>query len=218
MSVLLPNNAKYAFFIDDNRAFHHEWDVNWSLTYKLTSIEPGEQYGFCTFLTKTPNISSFLLGHYMGFFKNLSSINGEVAIAFDSTGLFALSSNNYPYGVPKNNVKPNSLIIRDVTGVIYNETLSSFPIKTYPIETDTEITLRFRYVNKSQIVVEYRTESDSYSEIIRMPITTNLSNNDKLYPTFFYTTPISSPVESTDVTFYLKNFHVQGNVNNPTYS
>jgi hypothetical protein len=213
MSVLLPNDAKYAFFIDDNQAFHHEWDVNWSFTYKLTDSEPLGEYGFCTFLTKTPNISSFLLGHYMGFFKNLSSINGEIAIAIDRTGLFALSSNNYPYGVSKNNVKLNSLIIRDATGVIYNQTLSSFPI-----QTDTEITLRFRYVNKSEIVVEYKSEFDSYSEIVRMPITTSLSNNDKLYPAFFYTTPVSSLTTSISSTFYLKNFHIQGNVNNPTYS
>lgn len=238
MSVLLPIDAKYAFFIDNKQAFHHEWNVNWSFTFKLDDpkniiiyltdeydnnilTESGEpialdlpsgEYGFCTFLTKTPTISSFMLGHYMGFFKNLSAVNGEVAIAFDTTGLFALSSTNYPYGVTKNDVKTNSLIIRDRTGVVYNESLP-----TFQLASNTERTFRFRYVNKNEVVVEYKEGSGFYIELVRTSINTNLSGDDKLYPAFFYSSPLSS-LESSTSTLYMKNFHVQGNINNPTYS
>jgi hypothetical protein len=238
MNVSLPNDAKYAFFIDDKQAFHHEWDVNWSFTYRLhndneiqiflsdensnTMITennvpiildiPFGEYGFCTFLTKTPNISSFLIGHYMGFFQNLSSLNGEVAIAFDRTGLFALSSTQYTKGVSLNDVKPNSLIIRDINGVVYNETLSNFPSPS-----NQENTLRFRFIHKNTISIEQKTGTSMYKELVRVPVTTSLSSDDKIYPAFFYTSPVSSN-ESSEITFYMKNFHVQGNVNNPTYS
>lgn len=237
MSVLLPNSAKYAFFIDSKQPFHHEWDVNWSFTFKLLDpsiqeiyltdesnniistenndsiildISP-EEYGFCTFLTKSPTISSFLLGHYMGFFKNLSALNGEVAIAFDKTGLFALSSTTYPLGISRDNLKSNALIIRDSTGVVYNESLDDFPL---PNTEDK--TLRFRFINKNEICVEHRTKSNIFKEFARVSVNTTLSGNDKLYPAFFYTSPVSSSA-TPNSSFFLKNFHVQGNISNPTY-
>jgi hypothetical protein len=220
MSVLLPNDAKYVLFCDNKQDFHHEWDFNWSFTFRLDGVnepltteegeiiltengdpilfvDPNEQYAFCTFLSKQPTLSSALMGHYMGFFDNDENLNGEVAIAFDSTGLFASP------GVP------DRIIIRDVTGVIYNESLSS------NIKFDDEQTLRFRYINKNEIAIDIKRGS-FFDNIVRVSITTSLSGDDKIYPYFFYTTPVSSNTP-TNVEFYLKNFHVQGNTDNPTF-
>ncbi len=223
MSVLLPNDAKYVLFSDSKQDFHHEWDFTWSFTFKLDGTisnlmtenddvilteteepivvtDPNKQYAFCTFLSKNPTLSSALLGHYMGFFDTDENLNGEIAIAFDSTGLFA-----FP-----NNSQSNRIIIRDTTGVVYNETLIPF--------IEGEQTLRFRYINKNELAVDIK-RMDFFDNIIRIPITTTLTNNDKIYPYFFYTSPVSSSDSNSlmDTKLYMKNFHIQGNTSEPTF-
>jgi len=224
MSVLLPNDAKYVLFSDSKQDFHHEWDFTWSFTFRLDDTsepltteegdvilteegdpilftDPNEQYAFCTFLSKQPTLSSALMGHYMGFFDNDENLNGEVAIAFDSTGLFAFPDTSIP----------NRIIVRDSTGVVYNEALD-----LNLFLGGDEKTLRFRYINKNEIAVDMK-KGKFFNNVLRVPITTTLENADKIYPYFFYTCPVSS-TEIADTTFYLKNFHVQGNTNEPTYT
>jgi hypothetical protein len=139
-------------------------------------------------------------------------VSGGIAISFDSTGLFALSSEDLQ-GVGIDDVKKNSLIIRDTSGVIFNETVDSLLLS---MQSDNETTLRFRYINKIEISVDLKI-NNLYSTIARVPINTNFDSDDRIYPYFFYTSPVSSS-ESSDVTFYMKNFHVQGNSNPPTFS
>jgi len=215
---------------------NHEWDIAWSFNYRIDNSIPlltedndilvtenyipiisqfsnydtQSQKGFCTFLSKSPNISSFKLGHYMGFFDKDNNLNGSVAIAFDSSGLFALSSIDHPNGVGINDIIPNSLIIRDSTGVIYNQQLP------FDIGDNTERIIRFRYINKKEISIDHKTDNNLYETLIRIPINIG-SNNNSFYPTFFYTSPISS-ANSSDSTLYLKNFHVQGNTQIPTFT
>jgi hypothetical protein len=158
---------------------------------------------FAEHVSSTPTISSSLIGHYMGFFQSLSTLNGDVAIAYDTTGSFALSSTFFPKGVSYNDRKPNSLIIRDVTGVIFNETVD--------IDLNEENILRFRYINKSEIAVDHKSDYGFYKEIVRIPIKTYFRDDDLTYPSFFYTSPVSSNIDS-NLIFYMKNFHVQGNL------
>jgi hypothetical protein len=237
MSVLLPNDAKYIFFKDTKQDFNYEWNFNWSFTCRIESgidlltendliilaedgesikiNDPLDQYGFSTFLSKNPDITSAKYGHYMGFFDNSDNLTGEVCIAIDTTGLFALSSSSHPNGVGNTSKIPYSLIVRDITGVIFNEPLSKFA-RILNVESMNDTTLRFRYVNNNEIVIDVK-KNEIFTNVARVPVTTSFENGDKIYPYFFYTCPVSSD-QTPDVTFYMNNFHVQGNTNNATYA
>lgn len=212
--VLLPANAKYFGIIEPDFAFNPHWDLVWSFSYALTGVE----HGICTFLCDDPDVEA-PPGNYMGY-GGLSSSHFILGVAFDSTGLFALST-NYSDGVPQSEVKPNSLIIRDQTNnVIFNEPLSSldstFQLSTSSIEYKT---IRIRYTNVGKrIYIDHKTDDTKYktlTSIDHMKLDTDIY--DQLYMGLSFTSPVSS--SSIDPSkIWVKNFHVQGNTEEPTYN
>lgn len=233
--ILLPVNAKYFGFIDPKLQYNSNYDINWSFEYAIT----GTEHGFCTFLTTSPSLTASYPGHYLGYIGDQSYLlnqsgeyllteNGEkillslsgidtsgvLGIAFDSTGLFALSTINTP-GVGKSSIKKNSLIIRDNDNkVVFNEQLSAIdPSFSLAYSTKTPQILRFRFANGNKISIDYKTDS-IFKNLTSVPIKFNVDAYPHLYVGYSYTSPVSS-IQSPS-TLYLKNFHTQGNISDPT--
>lgn len=242
--VLLPVNAKYFGAINPKYAYNPNWDIVWSVTYALTGV----QHGFCTFLTNKSTLTGAIPGHYMGYSGNMVYIESEsgeyildelgnrlivegsvtlssydtsgmLGIAFDSTGLFALSGTNRP-GIGLSQIKLNSLIIRDSNDdVIFNESLSSLDTN-FILASSTKVyqTLRFRYSNAGRMVyVDYKNDQSDYKPLASVSLPTfNPNNYPVLYPALTYCSPISSSsIQPSKL--WLKNFHIQGNTSPPTY-
>lgn len=201
--VLLPANAKYVAFIDNKKQFNPNYDIIWSFQYAIT----GTEAGFCTFLTsKTPDLSA--AGHYLGYVGNMQT--GGLCIAFDTTGLFALSS-DIRKGVGLNSIKRNSVIIRDNDdNITLYETLSDLT-SSFSITSPSKIfkTLRFKYTNTNKITIDFKSNNNSeYSELTSVNINSNVEMLDYLVPGFAFSSPISSL--NTPGSLFLKNFHTQG--------
>ena len=232
--TLLPANAKYFGFIDSNYSFNPKYEVSWSFTYALT----GTEHGICTFLTTNDTISGYG-GHYLGYngTTNLSAYvleeggellldegderilleeadgtdrGGFLAIAMDTTGLFALSSTSRG-GVGLGNVLPNSLIIKDSLDnlVVYEELSNIDP--NFDFTDENYKTLRFRYSRGgNKLSIEYKPENiNEFITLTSIDVDLKLSDYDNCNVGFSFCSPISSA--STNVsTLLLKNFHVQG--------
>lgn len=236
--ILLPTNAKYIAFVDSKLQFNPSWDVNWSFEYALSGTN---QHAFCTFLSTATTLSGFP-GHYLGYTgtANLSSYltdefgdilltdegerlvtdgldyAGILAIAFDSTGLFALSSQSRP-GVGRGSLKQNSLIIRDdQNNVTFYDHLSN-------IDTDFVLVssgkyyqkLRFRFSNMGKTIsIDYqKPDTTTYKNLTSVDLSITTEGYPFVNVGFSYSSPVSSSVLNPSVMF-LKNFHVQGNTYN----
>jgi hypothetical protein len=210
--ILLPplSAAKY-FSFKNNSAYNSNYDITWSISCLVSSVSA--QYGICTFLTTlTTSPVSALPGQYIGTYIP----NNLISIAFDTTGLFALSSTIRP-GVPRNQIKPSSLVVRNSSyNVIYNETLSGTGFNFY----NTNQIIRCRYSNPQQtLFIDYRKVNDrDFINLATIPISsniTNILNTDNIYTGFSFCSPISTtttPVASA----YIYNFHTDGVKNNTT--
>ena len=143
---------------------------------------------------------------------------GVIAVAFDSTGYFALSTDINP-GVGLNGVIKNSLIIRDTSNnIVCNVALSSLDT-AFSLSSATKKfqTLRFRLGNAGKrIYVDYKTENTMYKSLTAININLNPLTHPILYPGFTFCSPISSS-SIVPSTMFLKNFHTQGNTAEPTY-
>jgi hypothetical protein len=237
--ILLPSNAKYYAFVDEKLEYNPHWDINWSFQYAMQ----GTQGGFCTFLTHFTPTTGWA-GHYLGYSGNavLSSYlttesgdyiftengermlvesetgigtNGILAIGFDSTGLFALSSATRG-GVGLGSIRQNTLVIRDAyDNVIVNAELSALNPNFTLLSSNGDIyqTLRFRYSQAgNKLSIDFkRTEDTKYN--LLTSITTRLVIPE-YYPNvnvgFSYCSPISS-ASITPSTLKIRNFHTQGN-------
>ncbi len=248
--ILLAPSAKYFGFVDDHTAYNTNWDITWSFTYALTGEQHGFctylAVSSTPSLSGLPLSTIVLPGQYLTYHGNypylldedfnpildendeniyvegdsVYSPNGFLAIAFDSTGYFALSDEYLPTdGVSLENTIPNSLIVREGPTVIFNEALSSLD-SSFQLATSAKEfkTLRFRVANAvKKLYVDYKNE---YSDSYRNLATINLSNIDVdgyrlAYPTFAYCSPVSS-LTIDPSKLWLKNFHVHGNPNLPT--
>jgi hypothetical protein len=210
--ILLPNDAKYLIIGDFDKNYNAHWDITWSISYALT----GSEHAFCTYLTESIPVSS-VPGHYLGYTNAYGTPNGFLAIAFDTTGYFAVSS-TYASGISPDNRKINSLIIRNGENLIYNEQLSSInPSFNFTELNKTFKTLRFRVANGlTKLYVDYKTTGD-YVNLIQIPLSGyNINNIGTIHPILSYTAPVSSSV-SPDSTIFLKNFNIQGYDSPPTY-
>lgn len=241
--VYLPPNAKYFGFVDTSRSFNSHWDIIWSITFALT----GTDHAFCTFLTTTPTISSAIPGQYLGYIGDKPYIlnenfeilhtedeekilydlvggsfefetTGILAIAFDSTGYFALS-NNGTVGIPISETKRNSLIIRDCdNNVVFNECLSSLNTNFFLASaTKNYQTLRFRLSNAGKrLHIDFKTPTTSYTPLTSLDLSRFDAN---IYPTVYAGLTFCSPVSSNNApsTLYLKNFNYEGDSEPETY-
>lgn len=238
--ILLPSNAKYYAFVDTKLDYSPHWDINWSFTYALSAQEAG----FSTFLTNFPPVTGWP-GHYLGYSGNaaLSSYlvtedgeyiltesgerllvesetgignNGILAIGFDSTGLFALSSQTRG-GVGINSIKQNALVIRDAyDNVIFNAAISAMS-SDFKILSSTGggffyQTLRIRYSQAgNKLTIDFKNDFDSKFRTLTSIVTRLVLPQDfgNVYVGFCYCSPISST--KSPGTFKLRNFHTQGN-------
>lgn len=202
--VRLPSNAKYVAFVDDKKEFNPNYDIIWSFQYAIT----GTEAGFSTFLTsKTPDLTA-IPGHYLGYSGNMQT--GGICIAFDTTGLFALSSSTRK-GVGLNSIKRNSIIIRDNNdNITLYESLSNLN-STFFITASSKSykTMRFRYTNTNKIGIDFKLDNSSaYTELTSITLESNPENLSDLVPGFAFSSPVSSL--NTPGGLFLKNFHTQG--------
>lgn len=241
--VLLPINSKFYGFVDPKIAYNAHWDISWSFTFALT----GSEHAFCTYLTTNPYPNNKIPGQYLGYLGSNSFIlnenndiimsennedilyddssnsstyekNGIISIAFDTTGFFALSSQDN-VGVGMSNTKKNSLIVRDFdNNVIFNQSLSSLD-PSFVISSTNKLyqTLRFRFSNSGKMLyIDKKTENVDYIELASIPIKYNVDLISTLYPAFTFCSPISSNSIQPS-TLFLRNFHTSGCINGPTY-
>lgn len=209
-SILLPANAKYFGFVESDYPYNSNWDVTWSFTYALT----GSEHGFCTFLTSSTSISGYP-GQYLGY-SGPDVGDHVLGIAFDSTGYFALS-NTWTNGLHISTIRPNSLIVRDTSGVIYSEQLSALD-NNFTLSTSAKdfTTMRFRIANGNKLYVDYKSDN-LFKNLLTLNITPiDVDIYPSIYPAFSYSSPISSNSIAPSK-LWLKNFHIQGNVEDPSY-
>lgn len=240
--VYVSPNAKYFGFVDTGKPFNPHWDITWSITYALT----GTDHAFCTFLTTTPSISTAIPGHYLGYlgdYPYLLSENGEIlysetpkrlviddsaplqyentgvlAVAFDSTGYFALSTPT-TVGVSMSSVKKNSLIIRDCDNkIIFNEHLSVLD-PDFVLAQSPRIyqTLRFRLTNAgTRLYVDYKAIGSSYEPLTSVDMTGfNPNVATPVYIGLTFCSPMSS--NATPSTLFIRNFNYGGSSDPETY-
>lgn len=205
--ISLPGNAKY-FSFRNKTAYNSNYDITWSLSCLVSSIS--SQYGICTFLTtlSTQPLSA-LPGQYIGTYIP----NNIVSIAFDTTGLFALSSTIRP-GLTSGQIIPQSLVIRNSSyNVIYNQSLTGTGFNFY----NSNQIIRCRLSNPEQkLYVDYRKTSDrDYINLATIPFTINISNPNNInnvYSGFSFCSPISS-TNTTVASAFIYNFHTDGVTN-----
>jgi hypothetical protein len=204
--IVLPAlSAKYFSFRNNTNKYNSNHDITWSFSYQITNPQ-NAQYGICTFLTTLSSTPlSALPGQYLGTYIP----NNLVSVAFDTTGLFALSSTIRP-GVNINQRKLNSLVVRNsANNVIYNQSLSS----TGFAFSGAQI-IRCRLSNASQtLYVDYRPSTvREFISLAVIPIDvniTNTSNIDNVHVGFTFCSPISTTLSST-ATMTVYNLHTEG--------
>ena len=146
------------------------------------------------------------------------TLSGEIVkIAFDSTGMYALSARDDRPGVTEAEINRQSLVVRDYQlNVRANSPLSTISNIFSSITTDTFRTLRFRYVNLGQkIHIDFResdtTEFTLLTTINIEPRLTGLNNLENIYCGFSLSTPISTTDTGLSAKeFFLRNFNVEG--------
>lgn len=227
---LLPINAKYFGFIDTNRTYNPEYDIVWSFQYAIS----GTEAGFATFLTNSPPNSGLFPGQYLGCTSTIAFLNTEggdiittesdepieidggisfntaFSIAFDSTGLFALSS-EYRTGVTRDLVKPNSLIIRDGSNnIALNAQLSALNTRFCLLSSAKRYsTIRIRYTNMSNVRVDFKLDGDTnYTNLTSVYLPVNTTTFSAVNIGFSYSSPVSSTTNPS--VLFFKNFHTEG--------
>ena len=217
------------------------------------SAWPTTQVGFTTFLTTLTAPTSSLPGQYLGDSDPfvLSAIGGAliteggdviftetstplvvdsttlsghiVKIAFDTTGLYALSGKAGRPGVSYYNTHPQALIIRDFRNkVLCNVPLSSMNTAFSSLSTDAFRTLRFRYANLGRtLYIDFReSTTTTFTPVTSFNLGYTIANFDELdnvYCGFSYCTPLSDgagPGAGGEALsagpFFLKDFHIEG--------
>ena len=206
------------------------------------------QLGFTTFLTNLSSPLSSLPGQYLGdqdpeFILSAHALLTEtdpesimtesdstillesailsgmlVKIAFDSTGLYALTGRDDRPGYNDTQLYRQALVVRDFEhNVKANAPLSSLSTSFSTLSTDTYRTLRFRYVNLGRTLNIDVRESDTTTYTLLTSIylgfrLDNVANLDNTYCGFSLCTPISTTSEyglSADK-FFLRDFQIEG--------
>ena len=215
---------------------------------------PLTQMGFTTFLTTLTAPTSSLPGQFLGDSASLSGVplytegsdvvftegsqdilvndatlsGNIVKIAFDTTGLYALSGSYNRPGVSYLNSLGygrggEAFIIRDFNNnVLCNVPLSTMNTTFSSLSTDDFRTLRFRYANLGRTLhIDYRdATTTTYSPLTTFDLGFRLANFDDLdnvYCGFSFCTPLSDgagPGAGREAlsagNFFLKDFHIEG--------
>lgn len=237
--ISIPANAKYVNFVEHTLTYDTDWDITWSFEFAVV----GTNHGFTTFLSNSSVLSQLYTGQYLAYpYANLEYLlteDGEMilteggepiileesmiegglfAIAFDTTGLFALSSNARD-GVGLNSISANSLIIRDGSNsLVYYRQLSSLNTSFFIASAQKNYqTLRFRYANGGgKLSIDFKNPESEYTNLVVITVPFLLLPTHETYVGFSYCSPVSG-INSPISTLYLKNFHTQGNNEYATY-
>jgi hypothetical protein len=207
------------------------------------------QAGFTTFLTTLTSPTSSLPGQYLGdsdpfllsgtplfteggdiiltedsnvILVDSTTLSGHIfKVAFDTTGLYAMSGRGNRPGVSFYNIHREALIIRDYRDrVLCNVPLSTLGTTFSAISSEEFRTLRFRYVNLGQkLYIDFRdSNTTTYTELTCFNLgyrIANFSNLDNVFCGFSYCTPISSSRGTNSSAasanaFFLKEFTAEG--------
>jgi len=140
-----------------------------------------------------------------------------VKIAFDSTGLYALTGRDDRPGVNRTQLHRQALVIRDFEhNVKVNTPLSSISTSFSTLSTDTYRTLRFRYINLGRTLSIDIRESGTTTYTLLTSIylgfrLDNVANLDDIYCGFSLCTPISTTNTALSADkFFLRDFEVEG--------
>ena len=140
-----------------------------------------------------------------------------VKVAFDSTGMYALSGRDDRPGVGPNDINRQSLIVRDVLHKVRaNSPLSTMSNVFSTLSTSSFRALRFRYVNLGQkIHIDFREDNTTNYTLLTTiniePRLTNFDNLNNIYCGFSFTTPVSTTNTGLSAkNFFLRNFNVEG--------
>ncbi len=229
-----------------NSNYDITWSFEYSLPATNIPDPAKYELGFSTFITNLSAPLSSLPGQYIGdqdpeFILSAHALLTEsplvlktesdstilleggilsgslVKVAFDSTGMYALSGRDDRPGVGLNNVNRQSLVVRDVLhNVRANSPLSTISNVFSTLSTDSFRALRFRYVNLGQkIHIDFRedntTEYTLLTTINIEPRLTNFNNLNNIYCGFSFTTPVSTTNTGLSAkNFFLRNFNVEG--------
>ena len=202
------------------------------------------EVGFATFLTNLSAPLSCLPGQYIGdqdpeYILSAHALYTEVPevlktegdssilleggilsgmlvkVAFDSTGLYALTGRDDRPGVNDKQTHRDAMVVRDyVHNLRGNAPLSTFSSTFTNLSTDTYRTLRFRYVQLGQkLHIDYR-DATTYTLLTTIELgyrSARLTNLENVYCGFAYSTPISaSSTTLAASSFYLRNFNIEG--------
>jgi hypothetical protein len=150
--------------------------------------------------------------------ENFNDSAGIYSIAFDTTGLFALSS-DYRSGVGYDGISSNSIIIRNNNNDLsFNSPISSISDDFFITSNDKNWqTLRFRYANNgSKLYIDYKSQNyEKYKNLVTTDIEFDTTSYPYVYIGFSFCSPISSS-SITPSTLFLKNFHIQGEMGDVT--
>jgi hypothetical protein len=229
-----------------NSNYDITWSFEYSLPANSIPSPGSYELGFSTFITNLASPISSLPGQYIGdqdpgvslsavalltegssilrtesddtLVYDGGTLSGElVKIAFDSTGMYALSGRDQRPGVGLNGINRESLIVRDYQmNVRANAPLSTLSNVFNTLSTSSFRTLRFRYVNLGQkIHIDFRddntTEYTLLTTINIEPRLVGLTNLDNIYCGFSFTTPVSTTNTGLSAkNFFLRNFDVEG--------
>tara|TARA_R110002020_G_scaffold278012_1_gene493415 strand:- start:2346 stop:3209 length:864 start_codon:yes stop_codon:yes gene_type:complete len=159
---------------------------------------------------KTENDSSILLQGAV-----LSGM--LVKVAFDSTGLYALTGRDDRPGVNDKQTHRNAMVVRDFNHDLRgNAPLSTFSSTFTNLTSNTYRTLRFRYVNLGEkLHIDYReADTTTYTLLTTIDLgyrALQLTNLENVYCGFAFSTPISAASDTLSAKdFYLRNFNIEG--------
>lgn len=224
--ILLPASARYYYIVNKNYSYNSNHDIIWSFQYSISGFNEGNsQLGYTTFLTTlsstTSNISAgqYLCTKQSGASNSTVVLSSNsvttvnpfnlITIAFDSTGLFALSSTTRPGLV---SVQPNTLVVRGFNSQI----LCILPLSStsFTIAPTSAQTIRCIYSNGAQTLeIAYRDANTTiYTTLTTVSLPyrfINTANIDSVSCGISYCSPISSSSLSS-CKMLLHNMHIEG--------
>jgi len=229
-----------------NSNYDITWSFEYSLPAENIPDPGNYELGFSTFVTNLQTPLCSLPGQYIGdqdpeFILSAHALLTEtpsvlktendstilieggvlsgslVKVAFDSTGMYALSGRDDRPGVGPNDINRQSLIVRDVLHKVRaNSPLSTMSNVFSTLSTSSFRALRFRYVNLGQkIHIDFREDNTTNYTLLTTiniePRLTNFDNLNNIYCGFSFTTPVSTTNTGLSAkNFFLRNFNVEG--------
>jgi hypothetical protein len=225
-NIHLPNNT-ICNSIAHNIAYNANYDIVWSFDYSLSG-NTSSQGSFTTFLFDGDSLSgggpgiggayyspgSFLSGGNSIF--SAPVVSAILGINFDTTGLFALSSNSVSKGILS--TIPNSLTVRyGQTNFEYLTSVALTSLYTdfkFLLSSQEFNRLRFRLTDIGQTLkIDYKNQNN-FTEIFKIPVSLNLSNDTTYKVGIGYTSPVSGG-NAKQAILAIKNFHIEGKTDTP---